>query len=399
MKSPTTNVGDAIQQHAQKHSSETDTQVAIIGGGSAGACCALALRQCGVKHITVIESSCYDQFRIGESIPPESKPLMLQLGIWQAFLNEQHEPCYGSRSWWGDERRGYNDSLLNPLGHGWHLDRVKFNRFLALQTEAAQVSLLTGYQFCSAEHKSNGGYTMQLLHGKHSHVLTADFVIDASGAKGVFAKSQGSHKLFSSPLVCSSRLFEITDSCHPLSGLTHLEAVDTGWWYAARLPHNKLLLSHNTDGDTFKNLRMKNSQYWEAELQRSSNTYQFIEGCHPLDDNPVIYSTPSFVLDKMIGTHWLSIGDAASCYDTITSQGIIKSMSDGVSVANEVARYLQNKDYSVLERYQSYISQRHQQYRHMRDYYYRQEGRFKNNSFWKKMHSLQGQVVNHSMRA
>jgi len=372
------------------HNSRTElaVQVAIIGGGSAGACCALALRHCGVSKITVIEASNYDQFRIGESIPPESKQLMLKLGIWHAFLAENHEPCYGSYSWWGDERRGYNDSLLNPLGHGWHLDRVKFNLFLAQQAQAAQVNLLSGYKYCHAASKADGGYRLKLVSDSHTSYLNADFVIDATGSKGYFAKSQGSRNQFSAPLLCSSQLYEILDDNHPLTGLTHLEAVASGWWYAARLPYNKMIISHNTDSATFRKLHLNNQACWHDELQRATNTRLLIERAKPLDIKPGVYSAPSFVLDKMIGEHWLAVGDAASSYDTVTSQGIIKSMRDGIWVAQCVADYLQNKDYAVLEHYQSVVRAQHHQYRQMRDYFYLQERRFTDQSFWNKMHNL-----------
>lgn len=364
------------------------TQVAIIGGGSAGACCALALRQCGVKQVTIIEASGFDQFRIGESIPPESKQLMLKFGIWQAFLAEQHLPCYGSRSWWGDESRGYNDSLLNPLGHGWHLDRAKFNLFLAEQARNAQVTLLLRYHFCTTSALPNGGYRLKLRHKNRICYIDADFVVDASGARCHFAKSQGSRKQFSSPLICSSCLYQITDDNHPLTGLTHLEAVASGWWYSARLPNDKLLISHMTDSDTFRRLRLKNIEHWNNELLQSANTQLLVDGTKPFELKPRIYNAPSFVLDKVVGEDWLAIGDAASSYDPITSQGIFKSMNDGMSVAPRIASYLQEKDFGLFEEYQSIVTEHHQQYRQMRDYFYMQEGRFKKQSFWRKMHHL-----------
>lgn len=98
-------------------------RVAIIGGGLAGCACALALAQHGVYDVLVIEAGDYAQFRIGESIPPEANRLFQALGIAQEFFAEAHAPCHGSCSWWGSDKRGYNDALLHPLGHGWHLER------------------------------------------------------------------------------------------------------------------------------------------------------------------------------------------------------------------------------------------------------------------------------------
>lgn len=365
-----------------------NAEIAIIGGGPAGACCALALRRRGAKRITLIEASGFDRFRIGESIPPECKSLMLKLGIWQAFLAEQHLPCYGSRSWWGDEHRGYNDSLLNPLGHGWHLDRVKFDRFLATQAQQAHVTLLTHHQFYGAVAAPGGGFRLKLRHNKRTHYLNADFVIDASGAKSLFAKLQNSGKQYSSPLLCSSGLYKINGDNHPLTGLTHLEAVVSGWWYAARLPQNLVMLSHTTDSRTFRTLNLKSHSCWNEELRRATQTHSLCEGLQAINIKPAIYSAQSFVLNNLVGSRWMAIGDAASCFDPITSQGIYKSMSDGISAASCVTDYIHNNDFRLLEEFQAMVKTRHQQYRNMRHYFYLQERRFKDHSFWQQMHDL-----------
>jgi 2-polyprenyl-6-methoxyphenol hydroxylase-like FAD-dependent oxidoreductase len=379
------------------HTIECSTAVAIIGGGPAGSCCALALRQCGIEHVTIVEASGLDQFRIGETLSPESRQLLNKLGIWREFLAEGHQPCYGSCSWWGDQRRGYNDSLLNPLGHGWHLDRVKFNMFLARQAQKAQAGLLVHHRFQRAIPAPHGGFRLELRHGDRPVRLSADFVIDASGTKAQFAKSQGGVRQFSSPLICSSRAYHILDDGHPLTGLTHLEAVASGWWYAARLPHNKLILSHTTDSETFRKLDLKSTRHWDQELSRAANTRGLIERARPLTHEPEIHGAPSFVLDRMFGDDWLAIGDAASSYDPITSQGLLKSMSDGIVAAQCVAGYLRERDIGLLKEFQSMVRERHRCYRQVRDYFYLQETRFTDQTFWKKMHGLRESTRYESM--
>ncbi|MBL4772212.1 MAG: hypothetical protein JKX98_00955 [Alcanivoracaceae bacterium] len=58
--------------------------------------------------------------------------LFKQLNIWQEFLSDNYDPCLGNRSVWGHSELGYNDYLFNPMGHGWHLNRQKFDLFIAL---------------------------------------------------------------------------------------------------------------------------------------------------------------------------------------------------------------------------------------------------------------------------
>jgi len=376
------------------------TRVAIIGGGPAGTSCALRLSQLGIKDVTIIEASDYQTFRIGESIPPESKTLFVKLGIWQAFLNQQHEPCYGSCSWWGGQHRGYNDSMLNPLGHGWHLNRSKFNSLLAEQTQRSGIKILTNCQFDGDQQSSNK--LIQSKNIKHCLKLTtkqveqsvesklqADFVVDASGGKAVFSILQGQQKIAHNSLVSLACLFEIIDDNYPLSNQTHLEAIAHGWWYAARLPNNKVIVSLNTDPKTVKQHALQQDTNWLELLQQSTNSAHLLTGLKMIDKRPKCYPAPSFILDKVVGSAWLAIGDAASSFDPITSGGIFKSISDGVIAANVIndvfSAETDDRKAFCLSQYQDLVSERYQLYLQVRRQHYQQEQRFPHSNFWQLM--------------
>jgi 2-polyprenyl-6-methoxyphenol hydroxylase-like FAD-dependent oxidoreductase len=103
----------------------------VLGGGPAGCAAALALRRSGTGTVVVVESGTYGAERIGESIPPATRRLFARLGLLEAFEREGHEPCYGSCSSWGGDVLGYNDFTVSPDGSGCHLDRRRFDAFLA----------------------------------------------------------------------------------------------------------------------------------------------------------------------------------------------------------------------------------------------------------------------------
>jgi 2-polyprenyl-6-methoxyphenol hydroxylase-like FAD-dependent oxidoreductase len=197
-------------------------RVAIIGGGPGGSACALTLAKLGVPDVLLIEAGDYAQFRIGESIPPEANHLLQTLGIAQDFLFEGHAPCYGSCSYWGSDKRGYNDTLMNPLGHGWHLERSRFNRFMAAQARLRGIELLTNARLASSS-EAGGGFALQLTLGGTSQQraasVHADFVVDASGTRAVFARQRGSRKVDMPPLVCLAMRFAPSGAG---TGLTHL---------------------------------------------------------------------------------------------------------------------------------------------------------------------------------
>ena len=112
--------------------------------------------------------------------------------ILEKFLAEGHDPCYGSCSYWGDDRRGYNDSLFSVYGHGWHLDRRRFNYFLGQEVRAAGATLAPRHHFHRSEALDDGRIQLGIRTTEDALVsITTNFVVDATGARSVFARQQG----------------------------------------------------------------------------------------------------------------------------------------------------------------------------------------------------------------
>lgn len=364
---------------------KTHYQIAIIGGGPAGSACARALARKGQREILLVESGAYEQFRIGESIPPESRRFFRALGIHEKFLAEGHEPCYGSCSYWGSDKRGYNDSLLSLHGHGWHLDRRRFNQFLAQQACEAGAELAIATTLLASD-ADDAGFVLELESAGPQTRIHADFVIDASGARSLFARQRGSRKAHDDPLVCLATRFALGDAAQHVSRMTHLEAVEHGWWYAARLPDNTLLVTFYTDAQTLKAMNLNQAPCWHAMLGEAVNTARLTHDTYCLDDAIRSFPAPSYCLDALHGERWLAIGDAASTYDPITSQGIIKSLANAALAADAIhAR--NGGDDAGLDRYAATVRAEYRHYVDMRQYFYSLEQRWPDSPFWRQRHA------------
>ena len=73
--------------------------VAIIGGGPAGSAAALELRGRGLPVI-LFERSNYEEFRIGESVPPTARQIIFDLGMSEDVLFQDSLPSQGVWSSW-----------------------------------------------------------------------------------------------------------------------------------------------------------------------------------------------------------------------------------------------------------------------------------------------------------
>src|SRR5688572_21695926 len=103
--------------------------VAIVGGGPAASVTAMLLARAG-KTCVILERGDDTGDKPGESLPPSARPLLEQLELWDALEADGHRPCHGNRSRWGSDVVEEMPFVFSPYGHGWHLDRRRFERLL-----------------------------------------------------------------------------------------------------------------------------------------------------------------------------------------------------------------------------------------------------------------------------
>jgi len=91
---------------------------------------------------------------------------------------------------------------------------------------------------------------------------------------------------------------------------------------------------------------------------------------------PFIPARPNF-------RKWLAVGDAASTYDPISSQGIYKALRNGLEAAKAIASYLHG-DSQGLKEYESAITSQFDNYLTYRNYFYQMERRWLASPFWQQ---------------
>ncbi|MCL1048650.1 NAD(P)/FAD-dependent oxidoreductase [Shewanella abyssi] len=355
--------------------------VIIVGGGPAGCATAIALHNLGVSNTLVIEASDYTAPRIGESIPPDSRQLLEKLGIWDAFTAQKHAPCLGSYSSWGSDQLGFNDYLFNPQGHGWHLNRASFDKFLALQLQKRGGALLKNTHFASLI-RDKHAYPIKVTLRNNAE-LRCRFIVDASGRSAKVARQFDAKANIEDQLVAVSAYFDASNisSANSYRQMTLLEAVDYGWWYLAHLPNKQVIVTVATDPATIQQKQLKSSVHWQQAMQQTLHIKPIINQAAP--SRLHTWVAQSAIMDPPAAEHWLAVGDAASSFDPISSQGIYKALNNGIDAAAAITDWL-NDDAQTINQYRNSVASNFIQYLGQKAYFYNEEQRWPQSAFWQK---------------
>jgi flavin-dependent dehydrogenase len=351
----------------------------IIGGGPAGAATTLALTQRGFSA-TVIERSDYSEPRIGENFPPAIKNPLTALGVWERFLAANHSPSFGIRSVWGSHEPHDNDSILNPYGAGWHVDRARFDAMLAQAAEDAGASVIRGGQLLSCVADSSG-WGCEISCRGHRQKLHAKLVVDATGRSSTFACRHGAHRMVCDHLIGVIGFLRDPSSRPTIDNFTLVEAVEGGWWYSAPLPGSQIVAAYMTDADLYARSRKTSADVWQQQLRKAPLTRLRLPSAPA--SRSFIVAAHSSRLDSTVGSDWLAVGDAAAAFDPLSSQGVYRALSSGLRGAETIEAHLAG-DSGALADYASEVRASFDTFLRLRALYYGRERRWPNSVFWQR---------------
>ncbi|MET0649800.1 MAG: tryptophan 7-halogenase [Pyrinomonadaceae bacterium] len=354
--------------------------VVVLGGGPAGAAAAISLRQHAPRlSVAIVEQSGYDTPRVGETLPPTVRNVLEQLGVWDAFVGDGHVPAYGTCAAWGSDELYDNEFIYHPAGSGWHLDRARFDRMLAREALSRGVVTYAGHRFNNSRPDGRGGWLLEVREEQASAVLIeASFVIDATGRRAAFAGQRGVKKALLDRLLGVSVTFGARDA----DTYTLVEAWEEGWWYSALLPGGNVVVFCMSDADVLKRRRLNSSEGWLGLLKQTRHTRERVRRSTPLAA-PSVHAAHTHRLKRVTGDAWLAVGDAATTFDPLSSQGILKSLRSGVLASYAVCDYFKGSA-TGLEKYAALTAREFKDYLSARADFYGRECRWQNSPFWRR---------------
>jgi flavin-dependent dehydrogenase len=338
--------------------------------------------------VAILEASRYREWRAGETLPPGSQRILQSLGCWERFLSERFLQSFGSRAAWGGEQPYDNEFLFSAHGNGWHLDRVRFDRMLCECAHEAGAEVLQDARLASAQWAEDRIWRISFHRGGQHEALEASFVVDATGRSAAFAVHQGARRLIGDHLTGASVVFRFAPNHTPADTYTLVEAQEDGWWYSSMLPDSRAVAIWMSDADLVRSQGLRAVERWMEHLRRSRLTAERLAFAEP-ETPPGIWAAQSQRLSRATGPGWVAAGDAASTFDPLSSQGILKALRSGKLASFVAIDWLQGMA-GAQARYERTLAAEYEQYHATKIWFYGLEQRWRASPFWRRRQRSDG---------
>jgi len=277
-----------------------------------------------------------------------------------------------------------NDFVLDPEGHGWHLERACFDSALRDIVGGRGVDVRTATRLTSVT-AAQDGWALDVTVDGAAGVIEAGVVIDATGRPATIARAAGAHRHAVDRLVAAVAYFApAADAATDVDATTLVEAVELGWWYTSRLPDGQRVVAFLTDGDLLDGESCRSGDTWLTGLRTTRHVADLVtSNGYQLCGSPILVAADTAALDAVFGARWIATGDAALSFDPLSSLGILTAVDFGAAAGSAAVALLDGDtrpaaDYDgrVERHFDSYLAERRRAYE--------AENRWPTSPFWKR---------------
>ena len=348
-----------------------DFDVAVVGGGPAGAVAASALARNG-RRILVLERERFPRFHIGESQLPWIHEVLARIGADKAIAAAGFVEKWGASFTTADSEANqyadFSQAVEVPNPRAFQVSRASFDQILLDHAASCGAVVLEGRTAVEAVFDDNGVSLTYSDAGGDQTRVTVGAIIDASGRAGFLAKRFGErHK---DPVLQNIAVHRQYDGVPRREGrragdIQMVTRPDKGWFWF--IPINETITSVG--------VVMPQPIYRAAAKPTPEETLSYFVGETPAAARLLTNARPvsparfdadySYLHSRHAGDRFVLVGDAGAFLDPIFSTGVLMAMQSAIEASEIVEAGLRDGDLRA-RRFAAYERRLVRRYHHFR---------------------------------
>jgi len=272
--------------------------------------------------------------------------------------------------------------MLSPYGPGWHLERRRFNQLLMARARGLGVTILSKARPSTFGRDGGERWRVVVSSPTEERILTARFVVDATGRGSVLRRRLGAEDHVQDRLIGVATWFDGEETACSEGGVALVESAEQGWWYSAPAPDGRRIVVLMTDLDLYREGRRRSSSHWQDRLAETRHASALARQARPISSLRVHLAWSHQVV--CLGeSDFLSIGDALQSVDPLCGRGLLDAIESGERAAPAIQACLDG-DAAAADTYLREAQTAFTGYLLDRVQYYGLETRWPNSPFWRR---------------
>jgi flavin-dependent dehydrogenase len=269
--------------------------VIVAGAGPAGASIARLLAMSG-KRVVLVDPGVRITDRL-EILPPAGYEALGAVGLAEVLDDPCiARPCLGVRRRWGSRVPDTDDFLARRGGRGFTIDRAAFDHALRTAAARAGVAFIRGRMVGVG--RAGGMLWARIATACATLTTFAAIAVDATGRRSAVARRMGAHRQVHERLIAERRSVEPSLDAGGTPVWLDVEGAGAAWSYQMLGPRG----------------RRETWDVYPPGARRRGPA------------NPRVDAS-SVCLSRAAGHDWIAIGDAATSFDPVTSQGLVHALA------------------------------------------------------------------------
>ena len=311
-------------------------EVAILGGGPAGATAARLLHLWG-HRVLLLSRARPARLALAESLPPSVRKIARHVGIETELDSAGFFPTSGNTVWWGssdsDEVSAPRVERFEGGELGLQVRSQELERLVLGVADRAGVPVLHDAlvrDVAGLDHAGERALAVETEIGADREMVHADWLLDATGRAGVVARRglrrmvEGRSTLALISRYRSERGFPLDDPSHTL-----VESYRDGWAWSVPVSEQERYVAVMVDPQRTELADERTRRAMSrGELAKTRALHEVLRRAEPVGDL-LACDASTYTATSFCGPGYFLAGDAGSFIDPLSSFGVKKAMASG----------------------------------------------------------------------